>query len=279
MLTLPFGVDDARAQDPQADSTEAISVVRGYVLDHDTADPIVGATVLLGTGPPGSATIGSMETDEAGAFRFNGVASGTYWLSVTSLSYSARQDTLFVEPDVVVDVILELSPTPIVLEPVVVTTRMHLTRTRDGFEYRRTNANSSSSFYTREDFAKRPIRNVTDLFAMAPGTRLTPIGPLGNYVTVNGCRPAVWVDGYRYLEFELQPGAGGDPLGVDWMVTPDEVESVELYTRRQDVPRQFGPACGAVVIWRRLDNRGRWKPWQRFLMAVGIFGTAVWIAK
>lgn len=69
------------------------AVIRGTVRDYATGNPVVGATVSLSTADaapalaplPGapSRSLASTVTDEAGAYRFAGVAPGNYLVAVT----------------------------------------------------------------------------------------------------------------------------------------------------------------------------------------------------
>jgi hypothetical protein len=62
-------------------------------------------------------------------------------------------------------------------------------------------------------------------------------------------------------------------IGIDQILSPYEVEAVEVYRRAGEVPAQFGPeSCGAIVIWTRQRPPGAMQrtSWKRLLVAAGI---------
>jgi hypothetical protein len=255
-----------------------LSVVFGTVVDHETEVPIENATVSLGAQPDGARGTGTRVTDEAGRFRFEEVMPGTYTLTVAGFGYRTMEDTLRVGQDSDVNVSVDLSASPIVLAPIVVTTS-RLPAFMVGFEERRARDRNHTAFFTRDDIESRNLGHITDLIAMTPGVWVTPTGPFGNDIRFDGgCRPAIWVDGNPFADFpQMTAMAGGRLFGVDATIQPDEVEAVEVYTRRHDVPQQFGPACGALVIWLRQPDpdEKRAPEWRRWLLALGVFGAGV----
>jgi hypothetical protein len=259
-------------------SAVRLSVVYGTVVDHETEAPVENATVSLGEGPDGTDGVGTRVTDVEGRFRFEQVRPGTYTLTVTGFGYRAMADTLNVRQESNVNVSIDLSASPIALAPIVVTTSRR-PAFMAGFEERRARDRNHTAFFTREHIASRNLPFITDLISMTPGVWITPAGPFGNNLIFDrGCRPAVFVDGNRFTDFE-QPiaGTGGSLFGVDATIQPDEVEAVEVYTIRHDVPQRFGPACGALVIWLRQAEPGENDApgWRRWLIALGVFGVGV----
>jgi len=60
-----------------------------------------------------------------------------------------------------------------------------------------------------------------------------------------GCSPLIFVDGVGL----------GRGIDLDALMTPDQVEGMEVYTGGVQIPRQYsqtGAACGAIVIWATL---------------------------
>jgi hypothetical protein len=273
--------DTAGAVDQDTVRSRArLSVVFGTVVDHETDAPIENATVSLGAEPDGTRGTAMRVTDEVGRFRFEQVMPGTYTLTVAGFGYRTMEDTLRVGQDSDVSVSVDLSASPIALAPIVVTTSRR-PAFMAGFEERRARDRNHTAFFTREDIESRNLGHITDLIAMTPGVWVTPAGPFGNNIIFDrGCRPAVFINGNRFADLE-QPiaGSGGSLFGVDATIQPDEVEAVEVYTIRHDVPRQFGPACGALVIWLRQPDpdEKRGPEWRRWLIALGVFGAGIFM--
>jgi hypothetical protein len=111
------------------------SSVRGTVLEHETGAPLSGATASLAS------------TSTEGADPVTRPA-GSYSLSVTRIGYHDLLDTLEVEPDAEIRLVVELSPSPIELAAVVVVVRR--SPMMAGFEARRRRA-QGGTFITRDE--------------------------------------------------------------------------------------------------------------------------------
>lgn len=237
---------------------DSASVVRGRVVDHGTDGPLWGAAVSLASGPEGTRGIGTRVTGEDGLFLFRSVPPGVYRLTVTLLGYEDLRDTLRVSPLTDQELLLPLSTSPIRLEPIVVAAERQRSGAMRGFELRRQRL--PGTFFTREDIEERAPHVFTDLFRTIPGARVVPVGQFGNGVVFRGrCRPGIWMDGLRLLPTE----------DLDALLTPIEIEAMEVY-RGSYAPAEFGPtACGAIIIWTRTgepsSNPG--SLWKRLLFA------------
>jgi hypothetical protein len=73
----------------------------------------------------------------------------------------------------------------------------------------------------------------------------------------------------------------GDGLPVDEMYPPDQIEAIELYTTRHEVPAEFaGRGCGALVIWLRERDPSEFLPsWQRWLVALGAVAATILLVR
>lgn len=91
--------------------------LKGEVIDSNTDQPIVGATVQLQK--PERAAI----TDLSGEFVFENLSEGSYSLVVSSLGYGTR--TVKIEMPQDGEIQVELSPTAIEIEEVIVSTPFH----------------------------------------------------------------------------------------------------------------------------------------------------------
>jgi hypothetical protein len=226
----------------EADEEMLVVLVEGTVVDHETGDSISGATVSLGTGPSGVRGRGTRVTDEGGHFRFQDVPVGTYRLYVTSLGYRDMADTLWVSGDDDVGLILPLSTEPIELEPIIVTARRSSTRMR-GYERRR--RSGTGFLITREEIRRRNPRFLSELLHRMPGGMVLPTPPHGYTLLLRGqCRPGIWIDGVPV----------GSANSIDQLMSPHDVEAVEVY-HGFELPVEFGVnSCGGVLIWTRRGN-------------------------
>jgi len=252
------GASPIRGQVP--DST---SLVRGRVVEHETASPLWGAAVSLAGGPGGTRGIGTRVTGEDGAFLFRDVPPGLYRLSVTLLGYRDLRDTLRVGSESSLDLELPLSRSPIPLDPIVVAVERREPAYLAGFERRRRYL--GGTFMTREEIEERNPLVFTDLLRMVPGARVVPVSPYGNGVVFRGgCVPELWLDGIRTIPTR----------DLDAFLRPMDIEAMEIY-RGPSLPAEFGPSsCGAIVVWTRAGEPGPGDRsfWKRFLVVAGIVG-------
>jgi hypothetical protein len=104
---------------------------------------------------------------------------------------------------------------------------------------------------------------MTSLLAMVPGVRMVP-GSYGGQVPVfaraqirrsinrqsSTCYPTLYVDGVPLAWSDGDAGSG-----IEDLVSPDEVEGIELYRDPLETPTRYtslGRAyCGVIVVWTR----------------------------
>jgi len=104
-------------------------------------------------------------------------------------------------------------------------------------------------YITRQDIEKKQPLVITDLIARVPGIYVTPIGT-GSQIRImrgGGCMPELFIDRVRLTALAYD-------FDINDMVTPGDVEGVEIYKGAATTPFEFnmtGRACGAVVIWTR----------------------------
>ncbi len=216
------------------------ATVSGWVVEHETGTPLVGAGVTLGSVGEGERVVETQVSGPEGAFFFLEVPAGRYELGVTLLGYADLQDTLDVEADTDLEVTLPLSVSPVPLEPVVVVVRRRPVGPLAGFERRR--QSSRGTFLAREDIESANPQEFTDLLRTLPGIRLVPTATFGNRVYFRGgCTPDLWLDGAHV----------GSTVDIDSFLRPEDLEAVEIY-RGPDLPGEFGSnLCGAIVAWTR----------------------------
>jgi hypothetical protein len=243
----------------QSQPSEPVTV-SGTVVDHETGEPVRSAAVSLATGPGGTSGKGTRVTNGEGRFLFRDVPPGTYRLSVTNLGYQPMADTLQVPPGAALDLVLPLSVDPLRLDPIVVEAERPNRVMRD-FEKRR--ESRSGTFISREEIEAQNAIYVTDLLRMVPGGRIAPAGRFGRTLLLRGgCRPDVWIDQVRISSVD----------GIDQLMSPMDVEAIEVY-HGVELPVEFGSnPCGAVVVWTRVGEPAPSRPgfWRRAAVGVGI---------
>jgi hypothetical protein len=216
---------------------------RYHVLVRDAAGrPVTNARVrLLGRN--------SSRSDGNGAVAFDSIASGTQTLEVLSIGYQPERRTI--------DVAAQGEPTDTVvlssLHAALDTVRIIASRDRTGFEARR--ATRKGQFITAEDVANENPLNTTHLLRTRPGLRYSMdrrgLGFIEVTTLDKSCRPLILVDGFPPGPAPTTPGHAM----LDWIVHPDEIGGVEIYTSPGDVPGEFhrfgGAPCAAIVFWTR----------------------------
>lgn len=239
------------------------SSVRGLVLEHETGASIADATVALAPEPFQSPGPLLRASGEDGGFLFETVPPGVYSLVVTRMGYQSFQDTLVVEPYSDLRIVVELSASPVELEPVVVV--VPRSPAMAGFYQRR--QLGTGTFLTRDEIEEANPLFLSDLLLSVPGATFVSRRSGGLEIRMRGgCRPSYWINGTRASDTSVSE------IGIDQILSPHDVEAMEVYRGAAAVPVQFGPeACGAVVIWtRQRPPEPKGSLWKRALMAVGI---------
>jgi hypothetical protein len=257
VLLLGLAPTWAAAQEPRERSTRPI-LVTGRVVERGSGVSIPGARVVLEGAGAESAS------DRQGLFQFLDVRPGTYVLRVEHIGYGPVSDSLELTDPGHVDLDIQLAPTPVELDPLVVAVRYRGDpQIRDFYERRRTGI---GAYLTRADFEDGAVSRVTDAFRQVAGIRLVPRTAggisVGQAVLLRGrCRPAVYVDGTRLT-------TRGST--IDEILHPNDIEGIEIY-RGPEAPLQFSmgdEGCGSVVIWTRRGSGGGNLPfWKGALVA------------
>jgi len=219
------------------------------VVIRDVAGrPIANARVrLLGQS--------TSRSDASGTVTFDSVASGTQTLEVSSIGYQPKRRS--------VDVGLRRGATDtVVLSPLELdTVRITASRDETGFERRRTTR--KGQFITAAEVASENPVSTTHLLRTRDGLRYTfgrnGLGFIEVTTLDRPCLPLILVDGFP-------PGAAPPAPGkaaLDWIIHPDEIGGVEIYTNPGQVPAEFSrfatAPCAAIVFWTR-EQLGLPKP-------------------
>ncbi len=270
IMTLPFflvtalGVLSTGAYAQEAatrrERPDTLSTLSGAVTDHENGQPVVGAKISLVMDSKTGPTVKTGDTDDEGRFHFPDVGPGTYRLSVDRLGYRRFEDSVAVPPGSEVRVQVELSTSPLDLEPIVVVVGRRGERVVPGLEGRR--LRGPGTFILRDRIEETKARHVSELLRLAPGVHLVPEGQLGYTVRLrHNCHPAVWIDDARTTSVD-----------IDAILLPSDIEAIEVY-HAGEIPARFGQdPCGAVVVWTRTKQPGTGKvsAWKRVVLSTAV---------
>lgn len=226
-------------------------VLKGSLLDASTGGPIAGAHVSLRTadGDLVRATVSGVD----GTFRLSAPRAGDYHVHAGRIGYFGfLEGPIALAEGDIVEVRFELSPQPISLDPIAVTTAARVRRLENSGFYRRKQA-GFGHFLERADIEARRPQQLSDPLRALPGVRLVPSSGGGYRVLMRGaaqesligraCLPRIYLDGIPTQE---------EPDGV---VDPLALEAVEIYRGPAETPAQYsgvGNACGVILLWSRL---------------------------
>ncbi len=266
LLVLPaLAAGAASPLGAQEKPTPLLSDVFGRVVEHETETPLAGATVSLASGPGGTAGVGTRVSDQDGGFVFEKIPAGTYRVVVTLLGYRTLRDTLRVEADTGVEVVLPLSVDPIPLAPIIVEARAYRPWFLDDLERRR--RSGFGYFVTRDEIEERSPLYTTDLLRTVAGVSVVPTSAGALIRLRGGCRPEIVLDGARTIA----------DLPLDAIIRPLEVEAVEVYHGVNAPPEYSNNACGAVLIWSRRGTPGGSTTgfWRRLAFALSFLAVGI----
>jgi hypothetical protein len=221
-------------------------VIRGRLLDANTGQAITdGQLSVLGDD---HATLVRAESDGKGSFTLDLPGEGQYQLraehdghrTATSTPIRAfRGDTIEVE--------FRLSARLVLLTPLVVTAPSRGMRTGlAGYYSRLASPTRLGRFVTRQQIERRHPSFASDLLRGVAGVKVIPrvVGGSG-MVLLRECEPQLYLDGMRvHLPH----------VGIDELVTPQDLEGIEVYGSSAEVPVELGGSnsiCGAIALWTR----------------------------
>lgn len=239
------------------------AVLFGTILDRSDEARVAGAVVLLMRAPEGE-RVALAEADSTGSFVFPPVSPGAYSLSIQRIGYRALVQDVVLAADVQTQLTASLVAEAVDLEPVVVTVARRASGVMADFERRR--ALGMGSFITREDIERQRPMLTTDLFRRIPSVRVVT-DRLGDarLVMRGRCVPKLYIDGVAAYE----------RVSLDLSLPPTSVEAIEVYSNAT-VPVQYAnEACGVVLVWTRVPERGQGRGgwWKPLLVIGGVLGT------
>jgi len=237
--------------------------IRGAVLEGDTTEPVVGATIDLLSAD--STLLRSASSDKRGWFELELESEGKYLLRPSHPSYTAAGiDTVSVGKHEIVTVVLRMGRTAIPLEPLVVTAR---SRDRLSGFYSRSERGGPGHFIHRDYIESRIASRPTQLLWMVPGVRIVPNADgLSSVITLRGpagrCAPDIFLDGL--------PVPQDIGMSIDDATAAALLEGVEIYDAYTISPPELPVTtnnCGIVAFWSRRDA---FRPFTWKRLAIGI---------
>lgn len=237
-----------------ADPSLAQLVLNGRVLDDATEGPVAGARVVLLNRYRKFA--GRTVTDEAGRFRFKKSGRGQYRLDVRAVGYLPTVTPLmWMVESGTADLEVRLSPNAVLLAPleIVALSPLSTSGILDNVEHRRTMGFGYQ--ITRKDIEERNPMRLSDILVTLPGVSVGQgrRGVGARSITMGralpGCRVQIFLDG-----LQMNRGRAGEDVFIDDLVSPLDVEVVEVFRGLGSIPPEFltpQARCGVVAIWTR----------------------------
>ena len=225
-------------------------VVEGQVIDAETDEPLVGASVLIPDLERGATT------DPNGEFRMENIGAGTYDFQVTFIGYEPFTQEIEVVADETTSLNISLQTGDIGLEEMVVTGY--------GVQRRREITGSQANVQAR-DIRDVPLQNTESLLqgrAAGVNVKTTSGNPGGAFqVTVRGqgsinaaTEPLYIVDGVQMSFSQMSADASSSPLNS---INPRDIESIEVL-KDAAAASIYGSqaAAGVVIITTRRGAEG-----------------------
>jgi hypothetical protein len=187
----------------------------------------------------------TVRTNDAGSVTLDSVAAGTQTLEVLAIGYQPQRRTVDIAP--------RREPTDtFVLAALLDTIRVTAGRDPTGFERRR-NA-GAGQFISADDVERENPARTTQLLRTRDGLRFTFDRNGFPYIEVttqdSRCRPRILLDGFPSRPVPTVPGEAE----MDWLVHPDEIGGVEIYTNSAKIPPEiarWGRTCAVIAFWTR----------------------------
>ena len=221
--------------------------IHGKLLTEGSDRPVAAALVRLVT-DQGVRVGEPTKSDPNGGFELKAPADGVYRLRAERAGFqTAVSPAMELRLGDEVGIELHLLPDTLLLRPVVVTAHSRRAPGKLGGFYDRQASHVFGTFITRERIdSVRPLE-ATELLRGIPGLEVLPARHgVGSVVrTAEGCTPPLYLNGLRF------PMLGET---IDQIVSPNDVEAVEVYAHAAEVPPEFRSPrghCGAIVIWTR----------------------------
>ncbi len=238
--------------------------VLGRVIEAESAKPIAGAEIVFRT--PEGTYAGRTLTDADGRFGIAMNRAAGVRIRADHVGY--RQNitpVLFFDNRLFYQVEIRLDPEAVLLAPLEVVGRSEATPSHVLDAYRFRLEHGQGYYITRAEIRQRHPNNITDLLRTVPGLEVTSSGS-GNRPVVQtargaakGCLAQVYVDGLLVnRRLMTSQGQRSDVFRIDDVVSPDNVEGIEVYLGLSTIPPEFlspEASCGIIAIWTRRGDR------------------------
>ncbi|MEO7454920.1 MAG: carboxypeptidase-like regulatory domain-containing protein [Gemmatimonadaceae bacterium] len=187
-------------------------------------------------------------TNAAGVVTLDSIAGGTQTLEVVALGYQSQRRIVDIVPGRQPADTFVLASVRTLLDTV------RVTAGRDGTGFERRRSAGVGQFITAADIERESPQRTTALFKTRDGLRLTYDRHGFPYVEVTTqelpCKPLILVDGFPAPPVPTVPGEAA----MDWLVHPDEIGGVEIYTNSGKTPPEiarWGRTCATIAFWTR----------------------------
>jgi hypothetical protein len=238
--------------------------IRGQVVDATLGRGIPAALVEFVD--PGGRVRATATAGEDGSFFLARVPRGEFRLRISSLGYARTlSPSRRIEGGETLSLLVQVEPEAIALAPLEVTGSARTTSPVLSAFQARAERGVGGIYITRDDIERRSPSRVSDLLATVPGVHLENGGAPGASpgVLLSGspsgiggrpCAIQLFLDGVPVGSSPGLQGLSPSSVRIDQLVTPDQVEGIEIYQSLGDTPPQFltqDARCGVVAIWRR----------------------------
>src|SRR5687768_10395896 len=195
-----------------------------------------------------------------GGFRIHGVPPRGQTLNVRMLGYTPRAVAIDVVAGDTLHIDVILTPHPLPLDTVEVSSDVAVSPGMRGFEQRR--QSGPGLFFTRDQIQRMQPRVLTDVLRRVPGLQIRPVrGGMGNNVSVQSrgseCPMLFFMNGSTF------PLPGDQPIND--FVSPEEAIALVDYAGSSEIPAQFNSSrfnsrCGVIVVSTRYGPERRQNP-------------------
>ncbi len=225
--------------------------IQGRVIADASGVPVYKARVTVVN--PSGRSIAEQETDHNGSFLFRVAGTGPHRLQTAAIGYTpVTAPPLWIEDFDWVGVEIRLAQRAVLLAPLeIVAAVSALSPVHDNLRHRL--VRGVGTYITREEIERRRPMYVSDVLATLPGVTLEGSGR-GNRRRIvverslPGCAAQVFLDGIL-----ANRGQGAD-FAIDDIVSPLDIEAIEVYRGLSTVPPEFynpDSRCGVIAIWTR----------------------------
>ena len=216
---------------------QTTAALRGQVIDQQSRLPLSGARVAL------SKTSTPRVTSADGRFAFDSLTPGTYLLAIHAIGYQATARVVRLNAGDRLDQELDVAPSVVTLDPVVVPGRAGFEeRRRTEFEQRR--RSGRGHFIVEADIKAANAATLGDLLRNVPGVQLI--------CRNEGCLVRMSRSPTCPVEFFMDGHPATFATSVHLPVVG--ITGIEIYRDQNETPPEFLKAdngCGVIAIWTK----------------------------